>query len=318
VKEIEVEFRRGPLVEAVHRVRAAVVEDGKLRFKRGDVDAPVFMRSSAKPMQALAVVESGAADAFGLSAEELAIVCGSHGAEDVHLAAVRSILRKAGVEASALRCGAHPPSSPRALKELHRAGEEPTSLHNNCSGKHAGMLAAAKRLGAPLESYLDAGHPLQKANRAAVERLCGVKRATLGVDGCGAPNFAVPLEAMARGISAFVRADGAARRVREAMTAHPAMVGRPCVVLMEAARGALVAKAGAEGVYLLGLPGSGAGIALKSLDGAARPLLHAIAALLRKLRPLPPDATARVVRAAEPVIRNHAGAVVGEVKVRLS
>jgi L-asparaginase II len=318
VKEIEVEYRRGKLPESVHRVRAAVVDGRKTLLARGDVDEPVFMRSSAKPMQALAVVESGAADAFGLTAEELALVCGSHGAEDVHVSAARSILAKAGVEEGALRCGAHPPSSPKALKELYRGGGEATPLHNNCSGKHAGMLAASKRLGAPLESYLDPAHPLQKANLKAVARLCGVKRPGLGIDGCGAPNFALPLDAMARGLSAFVRSEGTERRVREAMTAHPRMVGRPCATLMDAANGRLVAKAGAEGVYVLGFPEAGVGVALKSLDGAARPLLHVIAALLKKLRLLPRAELERVSRAADPVIRNHAGTAVGEVKVRLS
>lgn len=315
MSEVRVTFRRGGLSESVHAVRAAVVDGRKTLLKRGDVGEPVFMRSSAKPLQALAVVESGAADAYGFTPEELAIVCGSHGADEVHVKAVASILAKSGVEASSLRCGAHAPSSPKAAKELNRTEAEPTALHNNCSGKHAGMLAAAKKMGAPLESYLDVAHPLQKANRAAVARFCGVRSVKLGVDGCSAPNFAVPLDAMARGMRAFVSGDGPQRRIREAMMAHPVMVGRPCVNVMSAAPGKIVAKAGAEGVYLVGLPESGVGIALKALDGAARPLLHVLVALLRKLRLLAKPELEALAKTADPVIRNHAGLAVGDVRV---
>jgi L-asparaginase II len=315
VNDVEVEYRRAGRTESVHRVRVAAAEGGKKLLAPRDGSEPVFMRSSAKPLQALAVLESGAADAYGLSADELAIVCGSHGADDVHVRAVTSILGKAGVDPGALRCGAHPPSSSKALKELYRAGGEPSALHNNCSGKHAGMLAAAKRMGAPLDTYLDPKHPLQKANAAAVARFCGVASVKLGTDGCSAPNFAVPLMAMARGMSAFASGGGSERRVREAMMAHPVMVGRPCVNVMSAAPGKIVAKAGAEGVYLVGLPAAGVGIALKALDGAARPLLHVLAAVLRKLRLLSKAELDLLAATADPVIRNHAGLAVGDVRV---
>ncbi|HEX7896429.1 MAG TPA: asparaginase [Planctomycetota bacterium] len=315
MKDVEVVYRRGGRTESVHRVRVAVVEGKKKLLAAGDTAEDVFMRSAAKPFQALAVVESGAVDAFRLSEDELAIVCGSHGADEVHVTAVTSILEKARLEPAALRCGAHPPTSPRALKELYRSGAEPSALHNNCSGKHAGMLAAAKRLGAPLDTYLDPKHPLQKANAAAVARFCGVKAVKLGTDGCSAPNFAVPLMAMARAMGAFASGSGPERRVREAMMAHPVMVGRPCVNVMSAAPGRIVAKAGAEGVYLIGLPASGVGIALKAVDGAARPLLHVLAALLRKLRLLSKAELDVLAKSADPVIRNHAGLEVGEIRV---
>jgi L-asparaginase II len=315
VKEAVVEVRRGGRRESVHQVRVAVVEGKKRLRAAGDVAEPVFMRSSAKPFQALEVVESGAADAYGLTAEELALACGSHPADDVHVRAAASILAKAGVDAGALRCGAHPPLSSKALKELYRAGGEPTALHNNCSGKHAGMLAAAKKRGAPLEGYLDPAHPVQKANAAAVARFCGVRSVKLGTDGCSAPNFAVPLEAMARGIAAFAAGGGAARRLREAMMAHPVMVGRPCAPVMAAAPGRIVSKAGAEGVYLAGFPASGVGVALKALDGAARPLLHVLAAVVRKLRLLARKDVDALAAAADPVLRNHAGLAVGDIRV---
>lgn len=313
MNDILVEIRRGGLPESLHRVRAAVVHGPKLLWSRGDVAAPVFMRSAAKPFQALAVVE--AAEAYGFTAEELAVVCGSHGADEVHVRAVSSILAKAGVEPGALQCGAHPPLSSKALKALYRAGAEPTALHNNCSGKHAGMLAATKRMGAPLDRYLAATHPLQKLNAKTVARFAGLRAVKWGVDGCSAPNFAVPLAAMARAMGALAVGDGPERRVREAMMAHPVMVGRPCAAVMAAAPRRLVSKAGAEGVYLAGLPGSGLGIALKALDGASRPLIPVLAAVLRKLRLLPKGDLAALAAVADPVLKNHAGLQVGELRV---
>jgi L-asparaginase II len=316
VKEYRVEFTRGGRTESVHLVRAAAVLGRKRLLARGDVAEPVFMRSSAKPFQALAVVESGAADSFGFSDEEFAVTCGSHGADDVHVAAVESILRKSGVKPDALRCGVHPPLSPKALKALYAAGKEPTALHNNCSGKHAGMLAAAKRLGAPLGTYLSKSHPVQRRNLANVKRWSGLARVGLGVDGCSAPNFALPLDAMARMASALASEGGGLGRIRAAMTAHPVMVGRPCVNVMSAAPGRIVSKGGAEGVYLAGFPDSGVGVALKALDGASRPLLHVLLAVVGKLRLLDAADRKALAKVADPVLRNHAGLAVGQVLMK--
>ncbi|HYE98790.1 MAG TPA: asparaginase [Planctomycetota bacterium] len=311
---LRVEFGRGGRVESVHRVHAAVVQGKKRLLARGDVRTPVFMRSSAKPIQAIAVVETGTADAFDLTAEELAVVCGSHGADEVHLAAVASILMKAGLTSTALDCGTHPPSSPKALKALHAKGEEPTAMHNNCAGKHAGMTATAKHMREPVETYLAPTHPVQKRNLENVARFTGVpaRSIKLGIDGCSAPTFAVPLEAMARASARLATEDGAAKRVREAMMAHPVMVGRPCEKVMAAAPGKIVAKAGAEGVYMVGFPESGVGLAVKVEDGAGRALLYALSALVRKLRLLKSP-----VALADPVLKNHAGRHVGDVTVGL-
>lgn len=320
MREIRCEFRRAGRVESVHRVWAAALVEGRTALARGEAAAPVFWRSCAKPFQAYAVVESGAAEAYRLADPEIAVMAGSHGGEAFHVRAVRSILRKAGVPAAALRCGAHPPLSSRGLRELYGAGREPTPLHNNCSGKHAGMLAAARRLGAPLEGYLDPGHPVQRANLRVVARFAGVRarQVPLGVDGCSAPTFALPLRALARAGERLVAAeDPAARRVRDAMMAHPEMVGRPCAFLMSAAPGRLLAKGGAEGVYLCALPARRAGIALKVADGHARALVHVLAAILRTLGLLGEEDLARVAKVADPVLRNHAGLAVGEVRVRL-
>jgi L-asparaginase II len=313
-----VEFTRGGRTESVHLVRAAAVAGRKRLLARGDVAEPVFMRSSSKPFQALAVVESGAADSFGLTPEELAVICGSHGADDAHVAAVASILGKAGVQPTALRCGVHPPLSSKALRALHASGKEPTALHNNCSGKHAGMLAAAKRLGAPLATYLSKAHPVQRRNLANVARWSGrpARSIGLGIDGCNAPNFALPLEAMARLAGALATEGDELGRIRAAMTQHPGMVGRPCAGVMSAAPGRIVSKGGAEGVYLAGFPDSGVGVALKVLDGSMRPLVHVLAELARRLRLLDAADLRALARTADPVLRNHAGVAVGEIRVR--
>jgi L-asparaginase II len=306
-------------VESVHAGAVAVVEGDRTLYARGPVDERFYLRSCAKPFQSWTVVDCGAADACGLAAEEIAVMSGSHGGEPEHVRAVASILRKARMKPSALRCGTHPPISPKGLKALARDGKEPGVLHNNCSGKHAGMVAAARHLGARVETYLDPRHPLQRRNLETVARFSGVpaRRIGLGVDGCSAPTFALPVRAMARAIGRFCAEDVPARRVREAMMAHPAMVGRPCVQLMSAAPGKVLGKVGAEGVYVCGLPGRGIGIALKVADGSVRPVVHVLAALFRKLGLLGKPDLARLEKVADPVLRNHAGLVVGELRTRV-
>jgi L-asparaginase II len=317
VRHLICEVRRGGRAESVHRVSAAAWEGGRLTLSRGVVDEPVFMRSAAKPFQAWGVVAGGAADAYRLSEAELAVMCGSHGGETEHVRAASSILRKAGLAPGRLRCGTHPPSSPKALRALHASRREPTALHNNCSGKHAGMLAAAKHAGAPLATYLDPRHPVQRRNLETVARFAGVtvRRIPLGVDGCSAPTFALPLAAMARAVAGFCGDDPIARRLREAMMRHPSMVGRPCAQLMAAAPGRLVGKVGAEGVYVLGAVERRAGLALKVEDGSFRPIVPVLAFLVRKLGWLSPRDASALGKLANPVLRNHAGLRVGEVCV---
>lgn len=319
MSEFRCEFLRAGRVESVHRVSLAALEDGKAVYARGDVDVPVFMRSCAKPFQALTVVESGAADAYGFSPEEIAVVAGSHGGDADHVRAVSSILRKATLTPDVLRCGTHPPSSPKAQRELARAGKEPTVLHNNCSGKHSGMVAAAKFMRAALDTYLKPSHPLQKANLRNIERFTGIKasRIPLGVDGCSAPTFGVPLRAVARAVASFCETPGTPRRVRDAMMAHPVMVGRPCATIMAAVPGKLLAKAGAEGVYILGFPGRKSALALKVEDGNARAWLPVLHAVVKRLGWLEPAELSRLGLAASTVLKNHAGLKVGEIRVRL-
>ena len=319
MKEVRCEFRRGGRVEAVHRAAVAVVEGTRTIFRRGPVDDPVWLRSCAKPFQTLTVAETGAVERFGFGAPELSVMSGSHGGDAAALRAVRAILKKAGLRSSALRCGAHPPVSAVGLRALHRSGRLPAPLHNNCSGKHAGMLAAARHLGAPLGSYLDPDHPLQRANLRTVARFTGVspRKIPLGVDGCGAPTYRVPLRSMARAMAGFCGGDGPRRWIREAMMRHPAFVGPPCAVFMPAAPGRIVTKVGAEGLYVCGIVGPEAGIAAKILDGNHRATLYLMVAVIRKLGLLSGGDLRRLARVADPVLRNHAGRIVGDVRVFL-
>jgi L-asparaginase II len=319
VSEIRVEFTRGGRTESVHRVSLVVVEGRRTLLARGDVRTPVFMRSCAKPFQSVTVIETGAADAFDFAAPEIAIMSGSHGGEAEQVDAVRSILRKAGLKPDALRCGVHPPTSPKALKALYRARQEPTVLHNNCSGKHSGMVSATKHLGEKLETYLEPSHPLQKRNRATIARFSGVPAGKIGMgtDGCSAPTFAVPLGAMARAIATLATEEGFARRVRESMMAHPGLVGRPCVNVMSAAPGRIVAKGGAEGVYLCGLAERNIGVALKVEDGNGRAWVPVLAWIFTRLHLLPKGDLAALGKASDRLLRNHAGIAVGEIRVAL-
>lgn len=319
MKHLHCEYRRAGRLESVHRVSLVAHENGKPVLVRGRIDAPVFMRSCAKPFQCLTVIESGAADAFGFSGDEIAVIAGSHPAEPEHVRAVESILKKAKLKVSDLKCGAHAPGGSRGLRELIRSGKPATAIHNNCSGKHSGMISAARFMRASLDSYLNPVHPLQRANLRNVARFAEIPPAKigLGVDGCSAPTFSIPLRAMARAIASFGSAPGTPKRVRDAMMAHPAMVGRPCVTLMSSAPGRLLAKGGAEGVYLCAVPGRCSGIALKVEDGASRVWVPVLVAVLRKLGWLEKDDIARLSRAAELVLKNHAGRAVGEIRVVL-
>jgi len=312
MNEILFEVWRGNVLESAHTGRYAVVRGGKVVGRSGNVDAITFLRSCAKPFQAVTVLESGAVDKYGLAPDEVAVICGSHYGEDVHVRAASSILRKAGLRPSHLQCGAHAPLSVEASRRLARAGKGPTALHNNCSGKHAGMVAAAKAMGAPVATYLDPAHPLQRANRRTVARFAGVRESAmkLATDGCSAPTFGLPLTAIARAFAAL-GADPTGREVAAAMSHHPHMIGHPCEELMKAAPGALVGKVGAEGVYGACVPGRGLGFAVKIDDGSTRPLLAVVVALLGRFAALRLDALVKTE------LKNHAGRTVGRLRTRV-
>jgi L-asparaginase II len=192
-----VEVLRGAVVESRHRGAVAVVDvDGVAAFMCGDVDRPVFPRSSVKALQALRLIETGAADRYGLANHELALACASHGGEPGHVATAQMMLTRIGLDASALRCGAHPPMHAPSVSALYRTGEEPSALHNNCSGKHSGFLCLACMLGADPRGYIEPDHPVQREVKAVIESVTGaaIPDERRGIDGCSVPTWAVPLK----------------------------------------------------------------------------------------------------------------------------
>ncbi len=292
-----VAVRRGDHVESVHRGRYVMRDaDGGTLDSLGDPEGLVHLRSSAKPFQALPLVFSGAADAFGLTSEEIAVACASHNAEARHLSAVRSILRKAGLSEADLQSGAHPPLHALTAARLLKSGEEPRHIHGNCSGKHAGMLAVCVHAGWDPASYPDPNGPLQKLVRRTIAKLCGLEPedVLLAGDNCGVPVFVLPLENLALGFARLAAERGASaedfpedlaeavRRVRESMRRYPFMVagtGRFDTALIKST--ALVAKSGAEGVFAAAHP-DGWGLALKISDGASRAVAPTALAVLAR------------------------------------
>jgi L-asparaginase II len=313
-----VEVSRGALVESIHRGSVAIAAadgtaaaDGSLRFSLGDVDNPVFTRSSLKPFQALPLLESGAAEAYGLSDEEVALACASHSGEPMHVDRVAAWLKRIGCSEADLACGPQWPRYEPASRAMAATQQKPSRLHNNCSGKHAGFLTVARHMGIPVEGYVAVTHPVQKAVLTSLKRLSGVADPVWAVDGCAAPNFALPLAAFARALARMAaKQTPGAERILRCMMAHPELVGgtgRTCTALMQAARGKAAVKIGAEGVYAAMLPEAGLGVAVKIDDGAARGAETVIALLLEKLGVIPADSG--LVR--KPVL-NTRGAEVGE------
>ncbi len=279
---------RGGIVESFHRGALAIVDgDGAVVLALGDVQRPIFARSACKVLQALPLVESGAADAFGLTDEELALACASHGGEPRHVAAAAAMLAKAGLDESALECGAHWPSADGATKALARAGLEPGALHNNCSGKHAGfvcvgcLMAQAQGRDARefVRGYVRPDHPVMREISGALQAATGVDlaQAPVGTDGCSIPTFGVPLQALALAFARVATGNGlragharAARRLRQAVAQAPFFVagsGRFDTHVMQRLGERVFCKVGAEGVYCAALPEAGLGVAIKMDDG---------------------------------------------------
>lgn len=283
-----VEITRGDLVESVHRGAVAIADTtGAIRFALGDVETPVYTRSSLKPIQALPLVESGAAEAFHVSDEEVALACASHSGEPMHTSRVSAWLTRLGLSEADLACGPQAPRHEPTLEAMLTTQTKPTRLHNNCSGKHTGFLSVAQYFKVPTAGYVGIAHPVQQAVIAALQRLSGVHDASWGVDGCAAPNFAIPLAAFARALAQMAgRKTPGADRILKAMTTYPELIagtGRSCTALMHAAHGKAAVKIGAEGVYAAMLPEAGLGVALKIDDGATRGAETAIATVLEKL-----------------------------------
>lgn len=317
---IEVHVYRGAQVESVHLVDAAVVDaQGKLVASAGDPGRVTYWRSAAKPFQLLPLVEAGGVERFGLDARDLAVACASHGGEPVHVEQVRHFLAAAGLDEASLQCGAHPPLHEPSARALLARGEAPRPIHNNCSGKHAALLALARLFGAGTGGYLEQDHPVQRRVLEAVAAATGTPaaRIAVAVDGCGAPVFALELAAMARAYARLAAAgeESPLGRIRRAMVEHPYLVAgadRLSTELMEVLRPRLVAKSGAEGVFCAGLVDSGIGIAVKVRDGAQRAAGPALLAVLEAAAVLA-GARERLAHHLRPDVRNHAGRVTGYV-----
>lgn len=320
---LDVVATRGGVVESRHRVHAAVVgPDDQVAATAGDPHTVTFWRSCAKPFQVMPLVASGGFDQVGWGDDELALACASHGGEPEHVALVEGMLASLGLEEGDLACGAHEPLSTRGARILRDSGIRATRLHNNCSGKHAAMLARAIAEGWPREGYERATHPVQRGCTEAVARWCGLaaERIPQAVDGCGVVVYALPLEAMAR---AFARLACRARagddvpgRILHAMRTRPFLVGgseRFDTVLMEETDGRVVAKVGAEGVHTVAVLDQAVGAAVKAEDGSQRAQYPAVLRLLQHLGALPAALPPRLAEFAVRPVRNTRGETVGEV-----
>lgn len=303
---VTVEVRRGGMVESRHRVHAVCADAaGAVVAAWGDEAFPTFPRSAAKPIQALPLLESGAAAAFGLGGEEIALACASHSAEPMHVERVRAWLGRIGLAEADLECGAP-------------AGT-PGPLHNNCSGKHAGFLTVARHLGLPTRGYVAHDHPVQRLVSAALAEMTGAAGAPWAIDGCSIPTFQVPLSALAAGMARMAAPEAAreaaARTIVASMLAHPALVAGNFRfdTLFMAASHTLATKGGAEGVHAAIVPARGWGVAVKAEDGAGRAAEAALAAVLERLGQTG-DAE-RAALADRWPLRNVAGIVVGEIAV---
>lgn len=319
-----VEVLRGAVVESGHRGAVAVVDaDGKTVFDVGNTAHPVFPRSAVKAIQALPLIESGAADAYGFGNRELALACSSHSGEPEHVELAAAMLAKAGLDGSALECGSHWPSNHHATIQLARAGGEPNPLHNNCSGKHAGFICTCCHSGIDHRGYVAASHRMQEMIKDAMEAVTGAAHSAshCGTDGCSIPTYAVPLRSFAAGFAKMATGNGltperakAAKRLIDACMAEPFLVAgtdRIDTRLMLAAPGRIFVKVGAEGVFCAALPELGLGIALKCDDGAERAAGVMVAAVLAKLLHADAELAVKLVEFANPPVESRLGARVG-------
>jgi L-asparaginase II len=311
-------------VESVHTGSLVVVAEGSVRLAIGDPRQLVFCRSAVKPLQALPLVERGVAARLELGLQELALTSASHNGTDAHTAVAAAILARGGLVADDLLCGPHAPFDRPASRAITAAGGKPQKIHNNCSGKHAGFLLLAADMGVAKADYLDPECASQVLIRRTVAEMAGLApdALTVGLDGCGAPTFRLPLENLAAAFAnltnpvglAPVRA-GACRTMLEAITKHPAILageGRLCTALIRSAPGRIYCKNGAEGVYAFGLPGRGVGVAIKIDDGSERGYLPVVVDLLRELS-LWPDVPDRLREFHRVPVRNTQKVRVGEV-----
>ena len=330
--QLEVIVRRGTIAESRHHLEAALCDtEGRLEAGTSDPATVTTFRSSAKPFQLLPLVERGHADRYGFTEEQLAIMAASHTGSPYHVQLVQGVLTQIGLGVEQLVCGYHEPSDPESLARLRSGAESRSALYNNCSGKHAGLLALCRAEGWPVEGYQLLEHPLQQLLRRTVAECCALAPEALGtaVDGCSLVVFALPLSAMARGYARLVdatrRTDGDVRtralaRIARAMTSHPVAVegqGRVSTTLMQVTKGRLLAKGGAEGLQLVGLMDRGLGLAIKCDDGAMRATGPAAIAVLEHLGMLSGTELAALADHRAPKVMNVVGHEVGGLQAAL-
>lgn len=325
---VTVEVTRGKLVESRHRGMGVVVDgDGRTVFSFGEAESGVFPRSACKAMQALPLIESGAADAYGFGNVELALSCSSHSGEDAHVATAAAMLGKAGRDETALECGAHWASDQTVLIHQARTIEKPTQLHNNCSGKHSGFVCTCVHAGFDVKGYVEYDHPLQAEIRGTMEVLTGsiIGHQNCGTDGCSIPSYAVPLKGLAHGFAKMATGNTlsaarakASRRLIDACMAQPFYVAgtnRACTKLMQVAPGKIFAKTGAEGVFIAALPEQGLAMAVKCEDGTTRAAEAMIFALLSRYFEKDGEVHATLMSMANKTMKNWNGIHVGDIRV---
>lgn len=324
---IGVEVTRGGMVESVHRVIAAVVDaSGHPVITWGDVDRLVYGRSAIKPIQALPVIESGAADAFGLDDAEITLCCASHSGEPMHVDRVLAWLDRLGLSAEDLECGPQIPSHVASAHMMIQAGNSPTRAHNNCSGKHSGMLTTARHLGEPAKGYIRDDHPVQRRLRAIMGEMsgCDLTGVPTGYDGCGISVFGTPLSGLATAMARFADPSGlpddrqaAVRRILAACGKNPLLIagtGRFNSTLLAETGEACLLKSGAEGVFAAAIPGQGLGVCLKVDDGNGRASNAAMGAILRHLGVLDAASLERLADTLVAPVHNWEGRLVGHVR----
>ncbi|WNR46560.1 asparaginase [Paenibacillus roseipurpureus] len=321
-----VRVTRGAITESIHRVHLAVVDTrGALLHRAGDPQFLTFARSTAKLIQALPVIESGAADHFGLTEAEIALCCASHNGEADHVSAAHSILGKLGYHSMHLQCGAHEPYHAQTAQAMRDRGEAPSTLHNNCSGKHSGMLALSAHLGASPEHYMSPEHPVQQLMLDAVSAMSGVpkEQMELGIDGCGVPVFGMTIDRLALAFARLGQPDelsseraNACQRIVNAVRKYPEYLAgndRFDTQLIHVTQGRIIGKMGAEGIFALSVPDQALGFVLKVEDGNLRALYPAVIEALKQLALLTEDEVHQLAAFHTPTVHNWQGTEVGRI-----
>jgi L-asparaginase II len=321
-----VEIYRGNLVESSHYGHIAVVDsEGNLLYFYGDPYRVTYARSSIKPIQAIPVVETNAVDEFHIEDREISLMCSSHNSEEFHAQCTREILKKANIGLDKLQCGTHIPLSINAYKDLILSGRDLTSEYSNCSGKHCGMLITAKHMNEDIDTYLDINHPVQQRIVEVLSNICDYNKDNIiiGIDGCGAPVHALPLERLAYGFARLSKPEllgevrkVAIQRITNSMTTYPEMVAgtkRFCTDFMKVCGDKMFGKVGAEGVYLVGIKEKGIGIAIKIEDGDMSIIYCVVLEVLKQLKMIPHEELEKLINYYNPKILNARKEEVGEV-----